>query len=274
MQTDHASRCGGTRLRNVLARSSADHPLVTVVTAVFNGQLHIAGCLESVLGQDYPNIEHIVMDGGSSDGTVDVLRQYDDRIALWKSEPDNGVYDAWNKALAEARGEWICFLGVDDEFLPGAVSAYMALAAKNPQAEYLSSWVRWVHPSGYERTKGGPWAWPEFSRWMCVAHVGSVHRRSLFDRLGVYDPSFGTAADYELLLRERGSLQAAYMSRVTAMMRAGGMTDGRNALADMKRAKIITGGRNAMLATIEHGIANAKFVLRPLRRALGRIVAR
>lgn len=107
-----------------------------------------------------------------------------------------------------------------------------------------------------------------------MEHVGSMHRRSLYDRLGTYDLSFGTAADYELLLRARGSLKAAYMSHITVMMRAGGMTDGRNALTDMKRAKIITGGRNAMLATIEHGIGNAKFVLRPLRRALGRIVAR
>ena len=90
--------------------------------------------------------------------TTERLTSYDfnDRIALWRSEPDAGVYDAWNKALAEARGEWICFLGVDDEFLPGAISAYMALAAKNPKAEYLCSKVRWVHPSGYERMARTP----------------------------------------------------------------------------------------------------------------------
>jgi glycosyltransferase involved in cell wall biosynthesis len=92
--------------------------------------------MESILRQDYPNIEHIVLDGGSSDGTVDVLRKYDDRIALWKSEPDRGIYDAWNKGLALARGEWICFLGADDEFLSGAVSAYMEFASQNPVAEY------------------------------------------------------------------------------------------------------------------------------------------
>ena len=126
-----------------------------------------------------------MIDGGSTDGTVDVLRRYDDRIALWKSEPDHGVYDAWNKSLREAHGEWICFLGADDEFLPGAVSAYMALAASNPQAEYLSSQVRWVHPSGYERIIGEPWRWRKFSKSMCTAHVGSMHRRSLFDRVGI-----------------------------------------------------------------------------------------
>src|ERR1700748_1400497 len=134
MQTDIASTFGGKRLKKNVAENRIDQPLVTVITAVFNGQPHIAGCLESVLEQDYPNIEHIVMDGCSIDGTVDVLRRYDDQIAYWKSERDSGVYDAWNKGLAEARGEWICFLGSDDEFLPGAVSTYMALAAKHPKA--------------------------------------------------------------------------------------------------------------------------------------------
>jgi glycosyltransferase involved in cell wall biosynthesis len=274
MQTDFVPECGGRRLKNILADSSMERPLVTVVTAVFNGKDYIAGCLESVLQQDYPNIEHIVLDGGSSDGTLDVLHQYDDRIALWKSAPDKGVYDAWNKSLAEARGEWICFLGVDDEFLPGAVSAYMALAAKHPEAEYLSSRVRWVHSSGYARIRGEAWNWKAFSRWMCVEHVGSMHRRSLFDRLGGYDTSFGSAADYELLLRARDGLKAVYMPVITAIMRAGGFSDNRNAFADATRAKIISGGRNALLATIELRIANAKFHLRPLRRVLGRIAAR
>lgn len=161
---------GGTRLKGAVAEGSKDLPLVTVITAVLNMRLYIAGCLESVLQQDYPNIEHIVIDGGSSDGTVDVLREYDDRIGLWTSKPDRGLYDAWNIALPDARGEWICFIGADDELLPGAVSAYMALAAKNPEAEYLSSFVRMVHHSGYERFFGRPWKWKEFSRWMSVAH--------------------------------------------------------------------------------------------------------
>jgi hypothetical protein len=99
-----------------------------------------------------------------------------------------------------------------------------------------------------------------------MAHVGSMHRRSLFERLGTYDSSFGTAADYELLLRARESLRTAYMPNITVTMRAGGMTERRAALADATRAKIIAGDRNSILARIELGIANAKFVLRPLRR--------
>jgi glycosyltransferase involved in cell wall biosynthesis len=265
---------GGTRLYRTAASGARDVPVVTVITAVLNGVGTVKDCIESVLRQDYPNIEHIVLDGASSDGTVDVLRQYDDRIALWRSEPDLGIYDAWNKALLEARGEWICFVGADDEFLPGAVSAYMALAAKNPHAEYLSSKVKVIHPSGYVRILGSPWTWRKFSKSMCTLHVGNMHRRSLFDRLGMYDTSYRIVADYELLLRARDQLNTAYMPVITAIMRAGGVSRTRKTLEETARAKVETGGRSKVLAAVELHIANAKYVLRPLRSALGGIVAR
>jgi glycosyltransferase involved in cell wall biosynthesis len=272
MQTEVTSKSGGTRLKGISAESGTDQPLVTIVTAVFNGQPFLAGCLESVLSQDYPNIEHIVLDGGSSDGTIDVLRQYDDRIALWRSEPDHGIYDAWNKALLEARGEWICFLGADDQFLPGAVSAYMALAASSPQAEFLSSRVRVIHSTGYERILGCAWTWRKFSRGMCTPHVGSMHRRSLFRRLGTYDTSYRIVADYELLLRARNQLNAAYMPVITVNMRAGGISTTRIALDEQARAKMAAGGRNRALATLEMYLEKAKTVLHPpVRSILGRI---
>jgi glycosyltransferase involved in cell wall biosynthesis len=265
---------GGKRPHQRVASESRDLPVVTVITAVLNGVDTIEDCLESVLRQDYPKIEHIILDGGSTDGTLEVLRQYDDRIALWRSQHDKGIYDAWNKALIEAHGEWICFLGADDEFLPGAVSAYMALAAKYPQAEYLSSKVSIVHPSGYVRILGSPWTWRKFSKTMCTMHVGTMHRRSLFDRLGTYDTSYRIVADYELLLRARDQLNAAYMPVITAKMRAGGVSLTREALEEQARAKVATGGRSNWLARMELGIAIAKYLLRPLRSMLGRLMAR
>jgi glycosyltransferase involved in cell wall biosynthesis len=265
---------GGKRLKGIVAIGSSDQPLVTVVTAIFNGKQYVVECLESVLAQDYPNIEHVILDGGSTDGTLDVLRAYDDKIAFWKTEPDKGIYDAWNKAVDEARGEWICFLGVDDLFLPGAVSAYMELARNNPQAEYLSSQAKWIHSSGYERTIGKPWTWAGFRKWMCTAQVGSMHRRSLFDRLGRFDTSYRSAADYEFLLRSRQELKAAYMPVITVVMRAGGISDSYAALLEAKRARTIAGGRNNLLATIDFLIAILKFTFRSPRRRLESITAR
>src|ERR1700732_3837604 len=94
-----------------------EFPPVSIITAVFNGQDSIASCIQSVLRQNYPNIEHIIVDGGSTDGTVEVLRHYGGQIATWISEPDAGVYDAWNKGLKLASGHWIAFLGADDIYL-------------------------------------------------------------------------------------------------------------------------------------------------------------
>ena len=221
-----------------MAGSRPDYPLVTVITAVFNGRGHLASCLESVISQDYPNIEHLVLDGGSTDGTLDVLRHYDERIAFWKTEPDQGVFDAWNKGLAQARGEWICFLGADDEFLPGAVSAYMALARKHPDAEFLSSRARLEHPTGYSPVFGGPWSWPQFTKAMTTVHVGSMHSRTMFERLGQFDISYKIAGDYELMLRAKDTLRTGFMPDLTVVMRAGGLSDSTAGLYEARRAKL------------------------------------
>jgi glycosyltransferase involved in cell wall biosynthesis len=236
------------RLEAHSAPASPDGPTVSVITAVLNGYRHIEGCIRSVQDQDYPSIEHIVLDGGSTDGTIDVLRRYDGRLAFWASEPDSGIYDAWNKALRLARGKWICFLGGDDEFLPGAVGAYMALASANPEAEYLCSSARLLLASGKEQVFGRQWNWSEFSRQMLVCHVGSMHRRSLFERLGSFDSSYKIAGDYELLLRAGTSLRCAFLSRETVLVRAGGVCHSANVFYESCRAKYSTGAVPKWLA--------------------------
>ncbi|MBB5057281.1 hypothetical protein HDF16_001966 [Granulicella aggregans] len=255
---------GGQRLKGTLAEGSTDLPLVTVVTAVFNGQSCLAGCLESVLAQDYPRIEHIIMDGGSTDGTLDILHRYNDRIALWKSEPDKGVYDAWNKALNLARGEWICFLGADDLYLPGAIGAYVALARKYPGAEFLSSRAKLDHSTGYSPTFGGPWLWPRFATAMTTVHVGAMHHKNMFARLGRFDSTYRIAGDYELMLRAKDTLKSAFTPLTTVVMRAGGLSDSTAGLYEAKRAKIAAGVCSAPLATVQLQRAVMRFHLRRL----------
>lgn len=268
MQIDVPFKCGGKRMNSSITASRVDPPLVTVVTAVLNGQPHIAGCLESVLSQDYPNIEHIVLDGGSTDGTLDVLLRYSDRIALWRSEPDKGIYDAWNKALAEARGEWICFLGSDDEFLPGAITAYMAQVALNPKAEYLCSEGRLLAPSGKERVIGRPWKWQEFLRRMDLCHVGSMHKRTLFQKLGAFDSSYRIAGDYEFLLRPRSELRAAFLPAVTVYVRAGGVCYSSKVMYETYRAKHETGGLSKLFALLDLSRDHANYRARLLARRI------
>lgn len=253
---------GGKRLRGLIASGSVQEPLVSVITAVFNGREEITQCIESVLRQEYPNIEHIIIDGGSTDGTVEVLRRYEDRLALWVSEPDHGIYDAWNKGLELAAGEWIAFLGADDAYTPAAVRAYMALARQCPRAEFLSSRALLSHPTGYAPVFGGPWQWPRFSKAMTTIHVGTMHRRTLFEQYGQFDTTYRIAADYQFLLRARDRLRTGFTPETTVIMRAGGVSDSTAGLYEARRAKLNAGVRSVPRANVELMIAIARFHLR------------
>jgi len=105
---------GGYRLNGQVPEQAAGKPVVSVITVVFNSVNLLERTIQSILNQTWPNIEHIIIDGGSKDGTVDIIRKYDDRIAYWISEPDGGLYDAMNKGLAAATGDFVWFLNSGD----------------------------------------------------------------------------------------------------------------------------------------------------------------
>lgn len=237
-------------------------PLITVVTAVYNGAQTIEQTIQSIINQTFDAFEYIIVDGGSTDGTVDILRRYDGRIDFWVSEPDSGIYDAWNKAIDVARGEWIAFLESDDAYYKHALERYASFIADNRDRgyEYISSRVdlvtRDLEPI---EVIGSPWEWPRFCKKMNVAHVGSLHHRSLFERYGRYDTSYKITGDYELLLRPRNKLRAGFLDNITAFMRNGGMSfSAAHAFAEAKRAKHHTGGRNPILCSLDNAIDMTK----------------
>jgi glycosyltransferase involved in cell wall biosynthesis len=199
-------------------------PTVSVVTATYNAAKTLQACIDSVAAHGIPGVEHIIVDGGSTDGTAHIIQQNAPFLGGYISEPDRGVYDAWNKGLGISRGEWVCFLGADDAFLPGALAAYLQFARNHPQAELLSSQVLYVSPTGSSRVVGEPWSWPRFQKLMTIAHPGSFHHRRLFERLGRFDVNYRIVGDYELLLRARGTLRAEFMQKVTVRMSAGGLS--------------------------------------------------
>ena len=120
---------GGYRTKGILKSSTAHEPLITIVTVVFNGVKFIEDCIQSVVNQSYKNIDFIIFDGGSVDGTLDVIQKYDQQISYWKSEPDRGIYDAMNKAISLAiPGSWVLIIGADDKLIK---ADYIANAASN-----------------------------------------------------------------------------------------------------------------------------------------------
>ena len=125
---------GGIRLRGQVPSGTPERPLITVITVVKNGAATLERALCSVLGQACAPLEYVVFDGGSDDGTLDLLRRYDDRITYWCSQADDGIYDAMNRAVALARGDWLLFLGADDQLRPGFSAA--AAQCREPNTLY------------------------------------------------------------------------------------------------------------------------------------------
>jgi glycosyltransferase involved in cell wall biosynthesis len=112
---------GGLRMQGYFKQSSADRPLVTVITVVFNSALTIEETIRSVLYQTYDNVEYIIIDGGSDDGTQQIIKSYDDLIDYWVSGPDNGIYNAMNIGISLASGQYLNFLNADDHYLHSGV---------------------------------------------------------------------------------------------------------------------------------------------------------
>ena len=240
------------------------HPVVTVVTAVLNGEKYLEKSILSVLNQTYDNVEYIIIDGGSTDRTLDIIRKYEHAIDYWLSEPDEGIYDAWNKAVRLAGGEWIAFLGADDVYLEGALMAYInSINAYRNRPDYVSSRANLVSEKQLIRTVGYGWNWNTFKKYMNVAHVGSFHHRVLFEQYGLYDTTYRICGDYEFLLRSGPNLRAAFFNMITVNMGFGGKTDmSLESICETARARKTTGKRNILLSQLDKVVAIGKWQLR------------
>ena len=265
MKKNSLSFEGGSLLHGKIKHSESNRPLITVITSTFNAAKDFPAAIQSIREQNYQNIEYIVIDGASSDGTLDVLRANEDVIDYWVSEPDSGIYDAWNKGVQLSRGDWIAFLGADDTYLDGAIESYVALinSCGDTPPEYISSRVNLVSRSQVIGVIGRPWSWRAFQKYMCVAHVGSFHHKSLFAKYGLFDMTYKICGDYELLLRPRDTLRAIYLNLTTVNMSADGISNANfNVFNESARAKVLTGGRNFLPSQFEKYWAIVKWILK------------
>lgn len=242
-------------------------PLVSIIIATFNSEPYLQQAIESVFQQDYEEIELIVIDGGSKDKTVEIIRKYENKIAFWISEADKGIYDAWNKGLSYAKGEWIGFLGSDDMYLPGAIKAYVSVInnfGNNKQLHFISSKVNLVDKNLKAiRNIGEPFKWQRFRKFMCVAHVGSLHSSEYFKEYGLYDLSFKIVGDYEMLLRAGKYLKTAYLDNTTVNMRIGGVSNSNFKVFDETfMAKVKNGARGRFFGRLDYLNARIKFWVR------------
>jgi len=210
-----------TMLSRCLSMPMTGHrlPLVSVVIATYNSASTLQRAIDSVLEQVFPTVELIVIDGGSTDGTLDVIRRNEVGIAEWISEIDGGVYEALNKGVKRASGEWIYILGADDYLWSPHVLAFMAPHLIEDAGKYSVVYGKVAYVNALGETLqliGQPWEYARrhFHHRMTLPHQGVFHHRSLFERHGMFNETFRMTGDYEFLLRELKTGEAVFVPDV------------------------------------------------------------
>lgn len=202
--------------------------MISVITATRDRADTVAGALASVAGQTWPLVEHIVIDGASTDGTLQVLEAQRGRLAVLVSEPDRGIYDALNKGLALATGDVVGLMHSDDFYADERVLERVALAFADPAVDGVYGdldYVAKVDPSRIiRRWRSGSYVREKLARGWMPPHPTLYLRRSVIEQWGGFDTSFRIAADYDAMLRylARGNIRLAYIPEVLVKMRVGG----------------------------------------------------
>jgi glycosyltransferase involved in cell wall biosynthesis len=181
-------------------------PKITLVTVVFNSEKYLNATMRSIVSQGYPNLEYVVVDGGSTDGTVEIIRKYEKHLAWWISEPDKGMYDALNKGFARSSGEIMGWLNAGDMLHPNALFVVGGVFAAFPEVEWITGRPTTFTPDGMTINVGGTPRWTRY-RFLAGAneHIqqeSTFWRRSLWERAGGYlDTSYRAEGDFELWVR-------------------------------------------------------------------------
>ena len=245
---------------------------ISIIIATYNADKFLEQCLYSIIPQVTDNIEIIIIDGDSKDDTVEIIKKHQEHISYWISEPDKGIYDAWNKGIENASGNWIMFIGADDQLVPDAIQAYNQILISNSDIEnidFISCKVEMIDENGNSiRIKGWPHTWPLFLREMTVAHPGALHSKKLFLKYGNYNIDYKIVGDYELLLRAKDSLKSLFVDKIIVKMREGGASDSVKAIKEHFRAATSTGGGAKYSASLNFLLVYSKFKIKKLGRKL------
>jgi glycosyltransferase involved in cell wall biosynthesis len=235
---------------------------VSIITVCYNSASHVEDAINSVAAQDYGNIEHIIIDGGSTDGTIALLEKHDGRIASWISEPDRGIYDAMNKGIGMATGEVIGLLNSDDFYYNSSIISQVAAAFEDQKIDAVYGDLIFIDPENLNRTvrtySSAKWSPVRFARGYMPAHPTFFVRRKYYEKFGLFETDYRIAADYEMLIRLLfvNKLKYKYLPLTMVKMRKGGVSS-----SGIKSNIVLN--REIVRACRKHGIKTSALKIYP-----------
>ncbi len=204
---------------------------VTIITVTYNSAKFLQDCIDSVIDQTYPEIEHIVIDAKSTDGTLEIIKRYENHITTWVSEEDKGMYDAINKGMQMATGDVIGILNSDDMLASSDVIDSIVKCFKEYKVDSMYGDLVYIDQQNINKVirywKGLPYKRFRFNYGWMPAHPTFYFRRELLEELGGYESHYYTAADYEFMARYlyRFRISSKYLPKLIVKMRVGGQSN-------------------------------------------------
>jgi glycosyltransferase involved in cell wall biosynthesis len=212
-------------------KTSVKQPLISIITAVYNGDKYLEQTIQSIINQTYENIEYIIIDGGSTDGTLDIIKKYEDKINYWVSEKDKGISDAFNKGVKIANGDYINFQGDGDGFVSSDALEKVFQDINLTEDIFVSARIKRVDVDGYElfvskyMDKFNP---KTLLFRMSMPHQGLFTHRNYFKKYGLFDVNNTFCMDYDHLLRSYNNFpKVVTKDIIVAKWRADGLGNGR-----------------------------------------------
>lgn len=235
--------------------------LISIIIATFNAAKTLQRCLDSIVPQLTDATELILVDGGSKDNTNDIIDSYGDKIAVHISEPDRGIYDAWNKGVKIAHGTFVTFIGADDCMMPDAIQQYFNfLNTHGTDFDLICGKLYFINERNeIIRRVGEPWNWKKHCRRkLNFAHPGLLHNKRLFKSIGYFDLQYKICADSDFLQRVGPSAKGGFIDEYLIKMSQGGMSDGYRAIKE----GYLSRKNNKCLAPCLNIIAHIELILR------------
>ena len=264
-------------VEDVKTASNSHVPLISVITVTRNSADYLEQCIKSVLAQDCKDFEYVIIDGGSTDATVNIIQRYQDRLAYWHSKPDRGLAHAFNLGVEHSKGHWLLFLNSDDYFSETTVLTRLTDGIhQHPDADVVFGQVlvvsREMSPTRIGGPYGGPFRWNDFVMRDTIPHQGALTSRRFLERTGPFSEKFRIIVDYEHLMRAGPGLKACFVPMLVSCMRDDGLSRSNvpGTLREWRKAVTVHGLLPSLSAWLfYHYFLVRSFASRHARRILG-----